>query len=506
MYESLPIGEGRDDEEANIFMMKKLVSVLIVLCLLMSSVSGALAAYDGSKPECRNPEHEKWDGQDHNRPQSCWVKGHYNCDGMNHERAACGTWGHFYCDGRDHSLNACGAEGHYSCDKKAHAAASCGIANHCVLDGKRHVQAECGTAGHYACDGMKHSRPACGIAGHVACEGDHNAAVCGVGGHFGCDGKEHTTPVCGTARHCVSDNRNHEPAACGNPAHFACDGKKHEPAACGNPAHFTCDGMKHGASACKVPGHFVCDGFEHKRASCGVSTHYACDGLEHVKPECHRYGHCVNDGKDHGPAACGHAGHYACDGRTHELASCGVEGHYICEGRKHQNKPVSKYCNAVPQHMVCQGDQMHYCDPAQGGCGDEYWCSRSNAHTPCRMCGLLWCDRSLGGHETPCGNANHRPCVYAMNGKKYVKADHQWCKYCGKGICNGEEHGNTKCCDPCPQCGGPEKLGKEHWDDCGKHLWCTNGGSHFLCEYCGIANCDSKYNDYNHDENGCKRK
>ena len=373
----------------------------------------ALAAYDATKPACQVPGHEKFDGQDHNRPQSCWVKGHFGCDGMNHERAACGKWGHFNCDGKAHGASECGAEGHFVCDTLTHGQAACGLENHCVTDGKRHIAAVCGIEGHLACDGLK-----------------HKVASCGLSGHMGCDGADHSKAVCGKA------------------------------------------------------------------------GHYVCDGAEHAKPVCGRYGHCISDGKDHEAAPCGHAGHYACDGRTHELASCGVEGHYICEGRKHQNKPVSKYCNAVPQHMVCQGDQMHYCDPAQGGCGDEYWCSRSNAHTPCRMCGLLWCDRSLGSHETPCGNANHRPCVYTLNGKRYVKADHQTCKYCGKGLCNGEEHGNTKCCDPCPNCGGPEKLGKKHWDDCGKHLWCKTGGKHYLCDVCGRASCSDSYQNYDHDEDG----
>ena len=75
-------------EEANTPMMKKMVSLLLALCLLMSMVPSAFAAYDGSKPACRNPEHAKWDGQKHDRPQSCWITGHFYCDGMDHAPAA----------------------------------------------------------------------------------------------------------------------------------------------------------------------------------------------------------------------------------------------------------------------------------------------------------------------------------------------------------------------------------------------------------------------------------
>ena len=384
--------------------LKKFLSLLMVVTLLCSMLPvGALAAYDATKPACQTPGHEKHDGLDHNRPQSCWVKGHFGCDGMNHDKAVCGKWGHFNCDGKEHGESACGAQGHYLCDKLTHGQAACGLADHCVSDGKNHRPAICGQEGHYACDGML-----------------HKAAACGKAGHMGCDGADHSKAVCGKAGHVV------------------------------------------------------------------------CDGMEHAKPECGRYGHCISDGKDHAAAACGHAGHYVCDGRNHELAACGVEGHYACEVRAHLHKPVSKYCNAVPQHMICQGDLEHYCDPAQGGCGDTYRCSNSNAHTACRMCGLLWCDRTLGGHETPCNNANHRPCVYTLNGKKYVKEEHKTCGYCGHARCtNGGEHGNTKCVDPCPKCGGPEKMDKKHIAKCGEHYWCQ-GGKHNWCKDCGGFVCKTK--------------
>ena len=71
--------------------MKKIFSLLLALCLLLSTASGALAAYDATKPACQTPGHEKRDGVDHDRPQSCWTKGHFACDGMDHDKAATGA-------------------------------------------------------------------------------------------------------------------------------------------------------------------------------------------------------------------------------------------------------------------------------------------------------------------------------------------------------------------------------------------------------------------------------
>ena len=378
--------------------MKKFLSLLLVLTLMCSMLPGsALAAYDATKPACQTPGHEKFDGTDHDRPQSCWVKGHFACDGMDHAKAVCGKWGHVNCDGKDHSASDCGAEGHYACDKLTHGQAACGLENHCVSDGKRHVAAICGLEGHLACDGMQ-----------------HKAASCGKAGHMGCDGANHS------------------------------------------------------------------------KAACGKSGHYACDGMDHAKAECGRYGHCISDGKAHEATECGYAGHYACDGRKHELAACGVEGHYACEVRAHQHKPVSKYCNAVPQHMICQGDAEHYCDPNQGGCGDTYMCSRSNAHTACRMCGLLWCDRTLGSHETPCNNASHRPCYYRLIGKKYVKAEHQYCYWCGEAKCNGKEHGVHDCAPKCKACGNRKPFDESHRMKCG-HYGCVPSRERH--ERCPIKGC-----------------
>ena len=357
--------------------------------------------------------------------------------------------------------------------------------------------ANCGKAGHFRGDGMNHDRPeSCWIKGHTHCDGrDHEFAACGYKNHTNCDGKDHTAAACGAAGHTNCDYEQHAPAPCGTPGHCVSDGMKHTAAYCGVAGHLRCDGMDHYAADCFKAGHGNCDGADHSRGECGKSGHYNCDGVDHSRAECGKYGHCVSDGERHTPAACGYAGHYACDGRNHDLAACGVEGHFACETRAHLHKPISEYCNAVPQHMTCEAnDAMHFCDPAMGGCGDEYPCRYSNAHTPCRMCGQLWCDYSLGGHETPCNNANHRPCVYAMNGKKYVKYDHDWCGYCGAPRCtNDGEHGKRKCVDACPKCNGPEKMNKSHKLKCKEHYSCLIKDSKknhtTKCDKCGGYKC-----------------
>ena len=290
-------------------MLKKLVSAVLVLCLLMSAASCALAAYDGSKPACRNPEHAKWDGQKHDRPQSCWITGHFYCDGLDHERAACGMWGHFNCDGKEHVAASCGVEGHFACKGK-HAVADCGL-DHCIADGKRHAPASCGVEGHFACDGV------------------------------------HSTQV------------------------------------------------------------------------------------------------------------------------------------------------MSQYCNAEPQHKKCEKTATHFCDPAQGGCNETYLCSDSNKHTTCSKCGLLWCDDSLGSHYTPCGNANHRPCLYKLQGKSWHASEHRKCDLCGGGKCSGR-HGAGVCVPVCDQCGEIRKNWESHRAECGEHFECRSSSkrlNHSWCSKCDMPKC-----------------
>ena len=386
--------------------MKKLISMLLALCLLLSSATGALAAYDGSKPACQQPGHEKWDGTDHNRPQTCWITGHFACDGMNHEPAACGVWHHFNCDGKEHVAAACGAEGHFAC-KGEHTAAACGVENHCVSDGLKHVAAGCGTEGHLLCDGYKHRN-----------------AVCGTVGHLDCDGRDHTA------------------------------------------------------------------------AACGARKHYNCDGLEHAPAVCGKKGHCAADGRNHGAADCGHAGHIGCTG-DHGIAKCGLEGHFACESG-HTTAVLSKYCIAEPQHKKCEKTAEHFCDPEIGGCGVTYLCEDSNEHTTCRMCGLLWCDGTLGSHYTPCGNANHRPCVYTLKGKVWRASEHPRCDLCGGGKCSGK-HGAGACVPICPHCGEIRKNWESHRAECGEHFECRPSSkklNHNWCSEHNMPKCRGNHPDH----------
>ena len=376
--------------------MKKIISLALALCMLLSTVSGALAApYDATKPACQTPGHEKYDGVDHDRPQSCWTKGHFACDGMDHEKAACGLWGHVNCDCKDHTPAACGAEGHFACKGK-HEAAACGVEGHCVSDGLKHTAAGCGVEGHLLCDGLKHKAAACGLC------------------------------------------------------------------------------------------HLACDGADHSKAVCGHKNHYNCDGLNHAPAICGKRGHCADDGLNHGAAECGYAGHIGCTGK-HGVAVCGVEGHYACESG--HTTAVNPFCMAEPQHTKCQKDEEHFCDPANGGCGETYLCKDSNKHTTCEMCGLLWCDDSLGSHYTPCGNRNHRQCYYKLQGKVWRASDHPKCHLCGGGKCSGR-HGEGVCVPLCSQCGEVLKDGKTHRAKCGKHYLCiTKGRDHGWCSDCGQLKC-----------------
>ena len=262
---------------------------------------------------------------------------------------------------------------------------------------------------------------------------------------------------------------------------------------CKLPGHYVGDGLDHHRpETCWITGHFLCDGLNHDKAVCGAFKHYNCDGKAHGKVYCGLYGHCASDGLTHEPAPCGLREHTLCDGKEHTLAACGVEGHYACERRRHTGKVISQYCNAEPQHKVCEGDPEHYCDPANGGCGRTYRCSQSGAHTTCRMCGLLWCDDSLGGHEAPCGVASHRPCVYALSGRTYKSSVHRVCSYCGVGYCQSKSHGNGVCVPTCNQCGGPQRYGCNHFlEDC-RHYWCITKGPHVWCDTCGDYACTTR--------------
>lgn len=268
---------------------------------------------------------------------------------------------------------------------------------------------------------------------------------------------------------------------------------------CGNEEHSKDDGLDHSRpQSCWVTGHFSCDGQDHAKAECGCWGHFNCDPKPHNAAECGAEGHYVCDGKTHAAAACGIEGHCIADGKKHVAAACGIEGHNVCEGGASQHKLISKYCNAEPQHYACQTETDHYCDPAQGGCGQTYACKRSNAHTECASCGLLWCDHSLGSHYTPCGKVEHRPCAYTLRGAKYDKydaEDHEQCKYCLQYECdNWGYHGAGKCVKICKACGEAKIQNQSHRYACGEHYSCVEDElSHKKCADCGYYKCSAEH-------------
>lgn len=236
---------------------------------------------------------------------------------------------------------------------------------------------------------------------------------------------------------------------------------------------------------CQAPGHEKDDGVDHYRPrTCWVKGHFNCDGMDHEKAACNQHRHVNCDGKDHSPAPCGVEGHYACKGK-HEAAVCGAEGHYACSG-KHSTK-VNPYC--AEQHTTCQATEEHYCDPQNGGCGETYLCKDSNKHTACKMCGLLWCDESLGKHSSPCGHDSHRICYYKQQGKVWRSDEHPICHLCGKGKCVGR-HGVGACVDYCTQCGEPLIDEYTHRTECGEHYKCvTKGLDHGWCDKHYMPKC-----------------
>ena len=268
---------------------------------------------------------------------------------------------------------------------------------------------------------------------------------------------------------------------------------------CGNPEHYKGDGLDHNRpQSCWVTGHFSCDGQDHAKAECGWWGHFNCDPKPHNPAACGAEGHYVCDGRKHAAAACGIEGHCAGDGKNHNASRCGIEGHYNCMPGGNGHKVISNYCNAEIKHTTCMEDTTHYCDPANGGCAKTYDCSKSGSHTECVSCGLLWCDRSLGGHSTPCGKVEHRPCAYTLRGAKYDKfrlKDHEECKYCGYYRCdNWGYHGAGKCVKICKACGEAKIKNQSHRHECGEHYGCLEDDLiHKYCEVHAQYMCDEAH-------------
>lgn len=171
------------------------------------------------------------------------------------------------------------------------------------------------------------------------------------------------------------------------------------------------------------------------------------------------------------------------------------------DGSARHRRLISDYCEEG--HTQCMGDPEHYCDPADGGCGQHYACSHSNSHTRCIKCGKLWCYKEHGDHkELACG---HRGCeVYGEEEK------HAQCEACSGYLCDGKDHGAAPCgieghlnCDgkdhsaaACGVEGHCNCDGRDHsLAPCGEHFACAEGydaAQHSLCLTCGGYLCDGQ--------------
>lgn len=370
----------------------------------------------------------------------------------------------------------------------AHLVKNCG---HYRCDGHDHYQADCKTDGHCRAYYMKHTRK-CASCRILLCNPEgynpkncYDCETCGLSmcvsadlDHTVCEGcgtcmwqtrsGEHTQcPSCGLY-FCTDAGKvaDHSLMRCGK--HTACNpmGLKHYKAPCGKDGHYTCDGEHDQCSGCKL---YVCD------EGYGELNHERCDccGMRKCDPRYIEAAHLT----------CAHCGGRLCEpGTEHTLHTCGVEGHYRCDGRWHNSEIISKYCEAEHQHRKCEGDPQHYCDPEDGGCGKYYSCKWSNVHTRCRMCGLRWCDRSNGGHQTPCGRLEHRPCQ--LPGFRY--SDHAICRYCGNPRCQGS-HAHCGELLPCPSC-NEMVVYHDHKRECGH--WVCVDGDHSKCKLCDGFFCD----------------
>ena len=171
------------------------------------------------------------------------------------------------------------------------------------------------------------------------------------------------------------------------------------------------------------------------------------------------------------------------------------------DGSARHRRLISDYCEEG--HTQCMGDPEHYCDPADGGCGQYYACSHSNSHTRCIKCGKLWCYKEHGDHkELACG---HRGCeVYGE------EEEHAQCEACSGYLCDGKDHGAAPCgikghlnCDgkdhsaaACGVEGHCNCDGRDHsLAPCGEHFACAEGydaAQHSLCLTCGGYLCDGQ--------------
>ena len=196
---------------------------------------------------------------------------------------------------------------------------------------------------------------------------------------------------------------------------------------------------------------------------------------------------------------------------AHRQAICGVEGHCTADG-EHSTEVISPFCDAEPQHTICEGDPLHRCD-GEFGCGEVYPCSESNRHATCVRCGRPWCYE--GEEENPVSHLTldcglHRACEISED-----ELDQHGILECGHAECDlsaGESHDFLPCARH-RACEVPaDDLANHALFGCG-HAKCASGAEsehrvlacerHYVCEipageqhnhgllFCGHATCDT---------------
>lgn len=382
----------------------------------------------------------------------------------------------------------CPACGEATKTETTHLVKNCG---HYRCDGHDHYQGDCKTEGHCRAYYVKHVRK-CADCRILLCNPEgynpkdcYDCASCGesmcVSAHL-----DHT--VCEGCGACMWQTRIGEHVQCTDCGLYLCTnaGKvaDHDLMRCSKHTNCNPMGLKHYKGECGKDGHYICEGEHDQCSGCKL---YECDenfsDLNHERCDSCGMRKCDPRYIEAAHLTCAHCDGRLCEpGTEHTLHRCGVEGHYRCDGRWHNSEIISKYCEEPHQHRKCQGDPQHFCDPDDGGCGKFYSCKWSNVHTHCRMCGLRWCDRSNGGHQTPCGRLEHRPCQ--LPGFRY--SDHAICRYCGNPRCQGS---HVHCGEvlPCPNCNERVVYHDHKWD-CG-HWHCVDG-NHNACGLCDGFWCD----------------
>ena len=385
----------------------------------------------------------------------------------------------------------CPACGEETKTENAHYVKNCG---HYRCDGYDHYQANCHQAGHCNAYHTTHTIKCADCRIRLCSEEGYNpenCRKCDACHKMLCITQDLDHTVCEGCGYCLWYTNGGEHTTCEYCGLYLCteEGRsaRHDVLKCGEHAYCNNGGIYHKRGDCGIGGHYTCDGQEH--AACPTCKLFACSdeyaALNHEQCEICGMRRCDKNYTWAAHQLCAHCGGWLCEpGSDHRQHNCGIEGHYRCDGRWHNAEVIDKYCDATPQHKKCQGDPEHYCDPEDGGCGLYYPCSHSNRHTRCTMCGLRWCDRSNGGHETPCGVRSHRPCQVS----RFRRSEHLDCEFCGNPKCVGM-HATCGVPFTCEKCWAKYYQPGDHTLPCG-HLKCAKG-DHTECAECGGFYCDT---------------